>query len=65
MIFCENQKKMNTYNIQVNGKTILAAIPTEQLEENLKLIRGLVWTSGGNDDSIFVSLNKEEDHCSD
>lgn len=56
---------MNTYNIQVNGKTILTAIPTEQLEENLKLIRGLVWTSGGNDDSIFVSLNKEEDHCSD
>jgi hypothetical protein len=65
MIFFENWKKMNTYNIEVNGKTILTKIPTEELEENLKLIRGLVWTSGGNNDSIFVSLNKEEDHCSD
>jgi S-DNA-T family DNA segregation ATPase FtsK/SpoIIIE len=41
------------------------SINKEELEENLKLIRGLVWTSGGNDKCIEVSLNNNEDHCND
>ncbi len=56
---------MNTYNIQVKGVTVLHKVKTENLEENLKIIRGLVWTSGGNDEDINVSLNKNEDHCND
>lgn len=56
---------MNTYNIKVNGVSVIKEINKEELEENLKLIRGLVWTSGGNDECIEVSLNKHEDHCND
>jgi hypothetical protein len=56
---------MNTYNISVNGNKILSQVPQNELQENLKLIRGLVWTSGGNDGNIQVSLNKNEDHCND
>ena len=56
---------MTTYNISVNGNEILSQVPQSELQENLKLIRGLVWTSGGNDKSIQVSLNKNEDHCND
>ncbi len=56
---------MNTYNISVNGNKILSQVPQSELQENLKLIRGLVWTSGGNDRDIEVSLNKNEDHCND
>lgn len=54
---------MNTYNIQVNGVTIVEKIAQENLQENLNLIRGLVWTSGGNDENISVILNKRENHC--
>jgi len=56
---------MNTYNISVNGNEILSQVPQNDLQENLKLIRGLVWTSGGNDENIIVSLNKNEDHCNE
>ncbi len=56
---------MNTYNIQVKGVTVLERVSTDNLDENLKLIRGLVWTSGGNDSDIDVSLNNDEDHCND
>ena len=56
---------MNTYNILVNGNKVLSQVPQSELQENLKLIRGLVWTSGGNDKDIEVSLNKNEDHCND
>jgi hypothetical protein len=52
---------MNTYNISVNGIKILDKISQEEMQENLKLIRGLVWTNGGNDQDITVSLNKNED----
>jgi hypothetical protein len=51
---------MNTYNISVNGVTILDKISQEEVQENLKLIRGLVWTSGGKDQDITVTLNKNE-----
>ena len=52
---------MNTYNIQVNGITILENINKEELDEKLKVIQGLVWTSGGYSEDIQVSLNKNED----
>jgi hypothetical protein len=53
---------MNTYNISVNGNEILSQVPQSNLQDNLKLIRGLVWTSGGNDGDIQVELNKIENH---
>jgi len=56
---------MNTYNISVNGNELLSQVPQNDLQEKLKLIRGLVWTSGGNDGNIQVFLNKNEDHCND
>lgn len=54
---------MNTYNIEVKGVSILNQIPQNDLQENLKLIRGLVWTSGGNDKDIEVILNKLKSPC--
>ena len=54
---------MNTYNISVNGNEILSQVPQNDLQENLKLIRGLVWTSGGNDEDIKVTLNKTNPPC--
>jgi hypothetical protein len=56
---------MNTYNISVKGNEILSQVPQSDLQENLKMIRGLVWTSGGNDKDIEVHLNKNEDHCNE
>ena len=56
---------MNTYNISVKGNEILSQVPQSDLQENLKLIRGLVWTSGGNDGDIQVSLNKDETICNE
>ena len=55
---------MNTYNISVEGKHILTQIPTENLEEKLKVIRGLVWTNGGSDKDIIISINTNERHSS-
>jgi len=54
---------MNTYNIDVKGITILSQISQNDLQKNLKLIRGLVWTSGGNDEDIKVTLNKTNPPC--
>jgi hypothetical protein len=54
---------MNTYNISVKGANIISQLPQSDLQENLKLIRGLVWTSGGNDDDIKITLNKAEPPC--
>jgi hypothetical protein len=53
---------MNTYNISVKGNEILSQVPQSDLQDNLKLVRGLVWTSGGNDKDIQVSINKDENH---
>ena len=53
---------MNTYNISVEGRVVLTQISTENIEENLKLIRGLVWTNGGSDKDIIVSINTNEQH---
>ena len=53
---------MNTYNISVEGRVVLTQISTENIEENLKLIRGLVWTIGGSDKDIIVSINTNEQH---
>lgn len=52
---------MNTYNINVNGITIVERVNPEDLERMLNQVRGLVWTSGGKDDDIKVVLNNEED----
>lgn len=49
---------MNTYDVKVNGKIVLKEIPSSKLEEELLMIRGLVWTSGGKEDDIQVFLNK-------
>ena len=54
---------MNTYNISVNGNEILSQVPQSDLQQNLKTIRGLVWTSGGNDKDIEVTLNKTNPPC--
>ena len=51
---------MNTYNISVNGVEVVAQIPQEELQTNLNLVRGLVWTSGGSDKNIEVILNKPD-----
>ena len=56
---------MNTYNISVRGNEILNQIPQNDLQDNLKTIRGLVWTSGGNDGDIRVELNKDETICNE
>lgn len=56
---------MNTYSIEVNGTRIAEKISPEKLQETLNQVRGLVWTSGGNDESISVILNKNENHCID
>jgi hypothetical protein len=56
---------MNTYNISVNGNEILSQVPQSNLQDNLKLVRGLVWTSGGNDGDIQVELNKGETICNE
>jgi hypothetical protein len=50
---------MNTYNVQVNGKNILTKISSEKLEGDLKILRGLVWTSGGSDRDIEVTINNK------
>jgi hypothetical protein len=56
---------MNTYNISVKGVSVIHNVSQEEMQENLKLIRGLVWTSGGNDNDITVSINNRKDHCND
>jgi len=48
---------MNTYNLSVNGKEILKQVPCEEIEETLKTLRGLVWTSGGSDEDIKITEN--------
>jgi len=56
---------MNTYNISVNGNEILSQVPQSNLQDNLKLIRGFVWTSGGNDGDIQVEINKDKTICNE
>jgi hypothetical protein len=51
---------MNTYNISVKGNELLSQVPQSDLQEKLKLIRGLVWTSGGNDEDITVTINNQD-----
>jgi hypothetical protein len=53
---------MNTYNISVEGREVLTEITIENIEENLKIIRGLVWTNGGSDKDITISINTNEQH---
>jgi hypothetical protein len=56
---------MNTYNISVWGVNVIEQISQEDLQEKLKLIRGLVWTSGGGNEDITVVLNKNEVPCNE
>ena len=48
---------MNTYNLSVDGKEILKQVPSNKLEETLRTLRGLVWTSGGSDKDIKITKN--------
>lgn len=54
---------MNTYNISVRGVQVFEDLPQEKLQESLTQVRGIVWTSGGGNEDIVVSLNKDENHC--
>ena len=45
---------MTTYNIDVNGVTIDEKVTPEDLGWTLNQVRGLVWTSGGNNEEIQV-----------
>jgi len=56
---------MNTYNISVRGVNIIEEIAQKDLQEKLKLVRGLVWTSGGGNEDITVSLNNNEVPCNE
>jgi hypothetical protein len=56
---------MNTYNISVRGVNVIEQISQEDLQEKLKLIRGLVWTSGGGNEDITVVLNSNEVPCNE
>jgi hypothetical protein len=49
---------MDNYDVEVNGKLVLTGVPSDKLEEELLIIRGLVWTSGGKEDDIQITLNK-------
>jgi hypothetical protein len=52
---------MNTYNIEVNGITIVERVNPEDLEKMLNQVRGLVWTSGGKNEDIKIILNTDEE----
>lgn len=49
---------MNTFNVSVKGKQILTAVPAESLEGELKILKGLVWASGGCNEDIKIVENK-------
>ena len=48
---------MNTYNVSVNGVEILKNIPETNLENNIKILRPLVWVTGGSDEDIKIEEN--------
>jgi hypothetical protein len=48
---------MNTFNISVDGKEVVTKITSDNLEGTLRVIRGLVWTSGGSDSNIEITQN--------
>lgn len=52
---------MTTYDIEVNGITIVERVTPEHLEKTLNQVRGLVWTSGGKNEDIKIVLNKDEE----
>ena len=49
---------MNTFNVFVKGKEILTKIPQENLAEELKKLKGLVWIFGGSNQDIEIVENK-------
>lgn len=53
---------MNTYDLNVKGIKIFKNISQKYLQENLNLLRGIVWTSGGNDSDIEIIINKKSSH---
>ena len=48
---------MNTYNLSVDGKVILKQVSSEELENSLSTLRGLVWVTGGSDKNIEITKN--------
>jgi hypothetical protein len=49
---------MNTFNVSVKGKPVLTEIPAEKLEGQLKIVKGIVWATGGSNDDIQIVENK-------
>jgi len=50
----------NTYDIEVRGIKIFERVSQEELQKSINQVRGFVWTRGGNDQDILVTLNKNE-----
>lgn len=45
---------MTTYDVYVKNKKVLKKISEKDLENNLKIIQGLVWMDGGSNCDIRV-----------
>lgn len=54
---------MSTYNIEVRGIKVIGNITQDEVQEKLRLVRGIVWTTGGNDQDIKIIINSITDHC--
>jgi hypothetical protein len=51
---------MTTYDIEVRGIKIFEKVSQEDLQKSINQVRGIVWTRGGNDQDILITLNKNE-----
>lgn len=56
---------MNTYNIEYQGITIVEKINPEELDKVLLQVKGIATLTGKDTEMIRVSLNKDNNHCSD
>lgn len=54
---------MNTYNIKVNSIDVIKEINTEDLDQQLRMIRGYLSVIGREDASVEVVLNNTEPPC--
>jgi len=48
---------MNTYDVSVKGRKVLTEVASHKLEDELKILRGIVWTTGGSNEDIQVTIN--------
>lgn len=56
---------MNTYNIKVNNIEVIKEINTEDLEQQLRMIKGYLSLTGKETMPVEVVLNKNEPSCKD